>query len=104
MQPDGGVVEHELTDEEIQPLLTAILAPTRQEMRMYPNPASDYVYLTGVTRGTEIRIVSLDGSTCLTTMSESDDLVAIDIRSLSEGTYLIIINHTSKVLQVSPAN
>ncbi|WP_302776342.1 T9SS type A sorting domain-containing protein [Porphyromonas uenonis] len=104
MQPDGGVVEHELTDKEIQPLLTAILAPTRQEIRMYPNPASDYVYLTGVTRGTEIRIVSLDGSTCLTTMSESDDLVAIDIRSLSEGTYLIIINHTSKVLQVSPAN
>ena len=87
-------------------VLSISSTPAEEEIQLYPNPTSDYLYIAGVPRGSEIKIISLEGRTCIKKISSSEDSnsVCVDIRNLTEGTYLAIIGHTTKILQIGRAH
>lgn len=97
---DGSVVEKELTEEELNALGTLSIG-NETEIKLYPNPARAYLYLTGVPQHTEIRILSLDGTPILSVNSGYNESLQIDIQHLPEGTYLVAVGNATQLLQVS---
>ncbi len=68
-------------------------APT-PDLRLYPNPARDFVRLTGLPDAAIVEIVSLDGTTKLRT-SDHDH---IDLRTLRAGVYVVRSNGMARKL------
>jgi len=73
-------------------------APVFVKVNVYPNPASERIYIQGHTTIKNGRITSLDGTSHYTTSIESDG--SIDVRQLPAGVYLLELNGngTSKAI------
>ena len=65
-----------------------------QHLRFYPNPASQTLYIEGITQETALTIRTLAGKTLLrTTLSQNE---AVDIASLPQGVYLLTLQSAKK--------
>ena len=61
------------------------------DMFFYPNPASDFINISGLEKETEMTIYDLMGKVVLKTSLESDDNM-IDVSNISNGTYIIAVD------------
>jgi len=66
---------------------------TKEEpvLSIYPNPATDFISVTGLTKGSVLKLLSISGSIIYDLVSENEN-VTIDIRKLRKGIYLIIVD------------
>lgn len=60
-------------------------APT---LALYPNPASDFVTLSGVDAQQEVYLLSMEGQVLQHTKAEGG-VVRLDVRTLAEGVYVV---------------
>lgn len=82
-------VNYTITDEGVygnSPSSVTNIVP--EKLNVYPNPATDYIYVSGLTGKSEVRIYDVNGRMILQT---TDSEVAINISQLKSGTYLIQI-------------
>ena len=69
--------------------------PLARDIKIYPNPAKGFVFLTGTTNETTIKIINASGLLCRELKGESNKM---DVRFLQSGMYYLHIsnkNHTS---------
>lgn len=62
------------------------------KVKLYPNPAKDYVYISGLQSNDLVQIISINGRT-VREMRSTDSLLRIATEGLANGLYLIQINH-----------
>jgi hypothetical protein len=76
-------------------LIVTSLEPAAElaEIQIYPNPVTDYLNLSTVSQGDEIRIMTLGGSVLQNSkvLRPASDF-KVDISQLTEGMFLIMIN------------
>ena len=66
-----------------------VYSPAPQDFKVYPNPASDYVILSGFAYGANVTLCDLSGRalrTCRIVAEES----RLNVSDLPRGTYLLI--------------
>ena len=61
------------------------------DIRVFPNPTSDHLTVSGLEAGTTIRIYANDGKLLETTTAEGSTTV-LPVSHLAQGTYLLQIN------------
>ncbi|MCT4673375.1 MAG: Ig-like domain-containing protein [Prolixibacteraceae bacterium] len=62
------------------------------EVKLYPNPAKDYIYISGLQSNDLVQIISINGRTVKEKRS-TENLLRIATEGLANGLYLIQINH-----------
>ncbi len=67
---------------------------------VYPNPATDFVHLRGLTPNAKVRLLSLTGQTVLTTQAGFDGSATFNVNKLAKGLYLVRSNKTVVKVQV----
>ncbi len=60
-----------------------------ESLGFYPNPASDFISVTGITGQTEVKFYNTTGLNVLNTTIEKND--AINISSLQKGMYFVVL-------------
>lgn len=70
-----------------------------QQLRLYPNPARDYVLLEGIPAGATVAIYSLEGQLIYQAEAASDTL-RISLTQLQEGTYILRVGDETRRLIV----
>lgn len=70
------------------------------EIVISPNPATDFVFIQGVSPNTEVRILDLSGKLLIESLCRSDGILNLDVRTIPEGNYLIVINGSSQKLAI----
>ena len=71
-------------------LITGITENELNKINIYPNPAGDYLSVTGCD-GAEITITGLEGRAVKKFRANSDNF-NVDISGIKNGTYLLLIN------------
>ena len=61
------------------------------KLLFYPNPASDFISISGIERDSDLTIYDLMGKVVLKTSVESGDNM-IDVSNISNGTYIIAVD------------
>jgi hypothetical protein len=72
--------------------LGSILEANKDKLMVYPNPASDLIYLKGINHKTSYKVIDLNGKEILF----GKYYHGIDISHLNQGTYLLIVNQKDK--------
>ncbi len=67
------------------------------QMRIYPNPTSDYLHITSL-KPANCRIFSLDGKMLISRKLQAGDNI-INLQTLQQGIYLIEVNNNDRVIQ-----
>lgn len=62
------------------------------KISLYPNPASEMVYMEDLTAGSKVRFFSLDGRVVHETIVEGAQLT-VDVSSFSKGLYLVAVEN-----------
>ena len=93
LEADNGVV-HVIDAVLLPPVETGILNVTGdiKELNIFPNPAKDYIRLSGLTEVNEgtLKIIDVNGAVVLSkSVNNLNDL--IDISSLNSGSYFIML-------------
>ena len=90
---DGGT---ESTDITITQVVTAVVGlPTvARNLRFYPNPASQTLYIEGITQETSLIIRTLAGKTLLRATLRQNE--AVDITALPQGTYILTLQNAQE--------
>ena len=70
-----------------------------QQLRLYPNPARDYILLEGIPAGATVAIYSLEGQLIYQAEAASDTL-RISLTQLQEGTYILRVGDETRRLIV----
>jgi hypothetical protein len=71
-------------------------------INIYPNPASDFISVTGITGQTEVKFYNSTGINVLNTTIEKNDV--INIASLQKGLYFVVLEsgltkHTFRIIK-----
>lgn len=72
---------------------------TEHNISLYPNPATDYVELSGTTEGTTIYVFNMVGR-LIQTYNGNSNSTTLDVTGLNEGLYIIKTGDKSIKLQV----
>jgi len=64
-------------------------------VKLYPNPTSDYLIVSGLEKGSKLKIVSLTGQIHFQSASASD-VELLDLSNLKPGNYLVVIDSKVK--------
>ena len=72
---------------------------TEHNISLYPNPATDYVELSGTTEGTTIYVYNMVGR-LIQTYNGNSNSTTLDVTGLNEGLYIIKTGDKSIKLQV----
>lgn len=85
---------------EIQPLAT-IHSTEKMDMRPYPSPAHDYVFIPNRDGQniTSITLTSPLGEQCFVPVSFAPDIITVDIRTLPFGLYTMTIHSPQSIVQ-----
>jgi len=59
-----------------------------KQIKMYPNPASDFVTITNLQNGEKIEILDVEGRTQLSVIATSN-LIKVNVNKLLSGTYIV---------------
>ncbi len=62
-------------------------------VKIYPNPSDEHIFIEGAPKGSIITLVGLDGS-ILKTLEIADKKVKLDITSLDNGQYILLIQES----------
>ena len=76
---------------------TSIESVVAEQLRLYPNPARDYVILEGIPSGATVAIYTLQGQLIYQAEAASDTL-RINLTQLQEGTYLLQVGNETRRL------
>lgn len=77
-------------------LLTADEKNTELKFSVFPNPATDYVFIDGINTGDNIVIYNSLGKVVFSTKSNSQ-LEKLDLRLLNEGYYIVCVFENSRM-------
>ncbi|MBL7955702.1 MAG: T9SS type A sorting domain-containing protein [Flavobacteriales bacterium] len=69
-------------------------------LRVYPQPATDLMVVSGVPAGARLQLIDATGRTVLTKSSTSVDLVTLDVSKLSAGSYIVEVGAAQGVQRV----
>lgn len=67
---------------------TGIESGSAGQVRIYPNPVQDNLCLSGLSEGSRVEIVALDGRVVKSVVATGAD-VSISVADLSQGSYLL---------------
>jgi hypothetical protein len=81
----GAAVDTSTTDTT-----TGILAPATVAIKLYPNPAHDYVNIVSEVNIQNIRVINVMGTAILTEAVNAKETV-LDLTNCSSGVYIVII-------------
>ena len=96
---DGGTESIDITITQVVTTPPAVVGlPTlAKNLRFYPNPASQTLYIEGITQETSLIIRTFSGKTLLhATLSQNE---AVDIASLPQGVYLLTLQSSQENAQ-----
>ena len=96
----GATERVEITLTQAGALPAVVGLPTLAgNLRFYPNPASQTLYIEGVTQETNLLIRTLSGKTLLRATLHQNQ--AIDLTALPQGTYLLTLQSSQESGQES---
>lgn len=72
---------------------------TQGRWQVFPNPAQEYVILSGVEKGDKVDLCSLDGRILSTTIAEQES-IQIDLSFLPVGCYIVHFSQGSQIIQI----
>ena len=78
---------------------TSVEGVVAEQLRLYPNPARDYVLLEGIPAGATVAIYTLEGELMYQVEATSDTL-RIDLTQLQEGAYILRVGDETRRLIV----
>jgi hypothetical protein len=108
MMADMRFFNHDLDEEAIAAIMmesltdiTNIRNTVMSNVRIYPNPATDLLYIDGSEKELVVNIYNIAGSMLISKKVSNSDV--IDISSLTSGIYLLKINDgaSSEIRKVS---
>ena len=76
---------------------TGVESVVAEQLRLYPNPARDYVLLEGIPAGATVAIYTLEGQLIYQAEATSNTL-RIELTQLQEGTYLLQVGRETQRL------
>jgi len=71
---------------------------TVEKFSLYPNPATNVVYLNGISENVDYKIISPDGKVILSGIAEASQ--AVDVSSLPKGIYFMKISKDNKITTI----
>ena len=96
IEADNGVVH--VIDAVLLPEATGILDITNENkaLSIYPNPATDYVRISGVDyeREANLKVINANGMVVINSMLKSNS-DTLNISNLSKGYYVVVVNSGS---------
>jgi len=90
--PQKSVPKYLIVNSSYNFELGSILEANKDKLMVYPNPASDFIYLKGINHKTGYKVIDLSGKEILF----GKYYHGIDISDLNQGTYLLIVNQKDK--------
>ena len=70
-----------------------LLSSANSELNLYPNPASNFIQLSGAAAGSIWQIADLTGKQMKLDRISTEGVQVIDIRELASGMYFLMVNH-----------
>ncbi len=67
------------------------------QLMIYPNPASDFIYISGIENKSTVMIYNVSGEKLLNIKSNSGDVTKVNINSLESGIYFYTINSANQL-------
>jgi hypothetical protein len=61
-----------------------------QQVKLYPNPATDYVIVEGIAPASEVMLHSMTGELLCSMQADAEGHLQIDLTALSDGVYLLV--------------
>ncbi len=61
-------------------------------MQLYPNPAQDYLVVSGAKENAEYRLINMEGVTLFVGTTSASGSATLDVRSLASGNYILIVD------------
>ena len=70
---------------------TGVETTVTQQVKLYPNPATDYVIVEGVAPASEVTLHSMTGEQLYTSRADSRGVLQIDLTPYADGVYLVCV-------------
>jgi len=103
IQPDPGMTEttipvsiiRKITFTEGNVTSTKVIASTDPKLKVFPNPANDYIQIEASGKELNVSIFDIQGILISSGIYKNNQ--AVDISKLSAGTYLVQVNDNSTI-------
>ena len=69
---------------------TGVETTVTQQVKLYPNPATDYVIVEGIAPASEVMLHSMTGELLCSMQADAEGHLQIDLTALSDGVYLLV--------------
>ena len=69
---------------------TGVETTVTQQVKLYPNPATDYVIVEGIAPASEVMLHSMTGELLCAMQADAEGHLQIDMTALSDGVYLLV--------------
>ncbi|WP_304287393.1 C10 family peptidase [Porphyromonas uenonis] len=69
---------------------TGVETTVTQQVKLYPNPATDYVIVEGIAPASEVTLHSMTGELLCAMQADAEGHLQIDLTALSDGVYLLV--------------
>ena len=69
---------------------TGVEMTVTQQVKLYPNPATDYVIVEGIAPASEVTLHSMTGELLCAMQADAEGHLQIDLTALSDGVYLLV--------------
>lgn len=70
---------------------------TKTSVQLYPNPAAEFVSVSGLKGAAEIKIIDITGRVVSAPDQQAAELARIDVSHLKSGVYFMVINNEQKI-------
>ena len=69
---------------------TGVETTVTQQVKLYPNPATDYVIVEGIASASKVMLHSMTGELLCAMQADAEGHLQIDLTALSDGVYLLV--------------
>ena len=69
---------------------TGVETTVTQQVKLYPNPATDYVIVEGIAPASKVMLHSMTGELMCAMQADAEGHLQIDLTALSDGVYLLV--------------
>lgn len=84
---DGSLIINPIFGKALQGYITPIVNHKKYEIKVYPNPTHQYIYLSGITHNTQVDVLDLSGRVIQSFNTNIDKI--INVENLQQGMYII---------------
>jgi hypothetical protein len=88
---DGTMIINPIFGKALQGYITPILDNKKYDIKLYPNPAKKYIYISGIKEETQVNILDLNGKLVQTFDTKIDRI--INIENLLPAIYVIQVHN-----------